>query len=174
LKTEVELFRILYETYFDSIYRSTYLIAQDEFIAKDATQEAFVVAFQTVHKLKDHGRFRNWVAAIASNKAIDMIRKSNRSIPVDNIEHLISEGSPDNPADTVITEETRQELMQVLKLIDVKYREIIALKYYYDLTDEEIGEYLYMPVGTVKSRLHRAKALLRKLLRSKHISEAIL
>jgi len=55
LKTEVELFRILYETYFDSIYRSTYLIAQDEFIAKDATQEAFVVAFQTVHKLKDHG-----------------------------------------------------------------------------------------------------------------------
>jgi len=103
-----------------------------------------------------------------------MIRKSNRSIPVDNIEHLISEGSPDHPADTVTTEETRQELMQVLKRTDVKYREIIVLKYYYDLTDEEIGEYLYMPVGTVKSRLHRAKALLRKLLRSKHINEAIL
>jgi len=71
LKTEVELFRILYETYFDSIYRSTYLIAQDEFIAKDATQEAFVVAFQTLHKLKDHGRIRNLGSC-------DSIKQGNR------------------------------------------------------------------------------------------------
>lgn len=132
------------------------------------------MAFQTLHKLKDHGRFHGWVAAIASNKAIDMIRKSARSIPVDNIEDFVSEGSPDNPAEIVVNKETRQEIIQVLKRIDMKYREVVVLKYYYDLTDGEIGEYLDMPVGTVKSRLHRANTLLRKLLKSEHIGEAIL
>lgn len=173
MKTDIELFRILYDTYYDSIYRSTYLIAQDESIAKDATQEAFVVAFVTMHKLRSTSKFRGWVAAIAS-KAIDMIRKSARSIPIDNIEELIAEESPNNPAEIVVTKEAEHELLQALKRIDMKYREVIVLKYYYDITDGEIGKYLHIPVGTVKSRLYRAKELLRKLLKSKHISEAIL
>ena len=85
---ETELFNILFNTFYENIYRSTYLIVQDESIAKDATQEAFVVVFEQLHRLKDLDKIHIWIAAIASNKGINILKKDKKYIPFASIDEI--------------------------------------------------------------------------------------
>lgn len=170
----VELFKIIYNTHFEQIYRSTFLVSQNEQIARDAVQEAFITAFKNLHLLKDLKNPHAWIAAVASNKAIDMIRKDLRSVPVKDIDFLGTDEFVKNSPYKFVHKELEIDILKGLKQLDLKYREIIVMKYYYNLTEEEIHEFLNIPVGTVKSRLYRARQLLKNILQPGNDSEGIL
>lgn len=159
---ETELFNILFNTYYENVYRSTYLIVQDESIAKDATQEAFVVFFEQMHRLKDLDTIHIWIAAVASNKGINILKKDKKCISfasIDEIENEISYHS-----DSMALKESEVDIMQALKVLDLRHRQVIVLKYYFELSEKEIGKMLELPLGTVKSRLKRARIKLKKIM----------
>ncbi|MBS4025474.1 MAG: RNA polymerase sigma factor [Clostridia bacterium] len=155
-------FETLFDLYYEKVYRSTYLIIQNEGIAQDATQEAFIEAFKNLDKLRNKEKFPAWVAVIASNKAIDILRKNRKLFLVHNIDDFIPNISPLTPDVVLIKKETSDELVLQLKQLSVIYREVIVLRYFHNLQDSEIATILNLPLGTVKSRLHRAKIILRK------------
>jgi len=142
----VELFKIIYNTHFEQIYRSTFLVSQNEQIARDAVQEAFITAFKNLHLLKD----------------------------VKDIDFLGTDEFVKNSPYKFVHKELEIDILKGLKQLDLKYREIIVMKYYYNLTEEEIHEFLNIPVGTVKSRLYRARQLLKNILQPGNDSEGIL
>lgn len=159
-----DLFEMLYDKYFDKVYKSTRLITQNDSMAEDACQEAFIAAFNTFGRLKDIKKFPAWLAAIASNKAIDMIRKNSKIYCSDKLNNVRQSLSREDPIDLIVDRENKLRIINAINKLGLKYREVAILKYYYDLSDKEIGEALGISVSAVKSRLHRAKILLKKLL----------
>ncbi len=159
--SESELFRVLFDTYFERVYRSTCLIFQNELIARDATQEAFVVAYKQLDSLKDLDSLYTWLTAVAANQAKDMIKKHHNCMLVASIEEV--QAGPAHPVN-IEQKDMELDIMQALQIIDIKYREVIVFKYYLGFTEKEIGKILDLPSGTVKSRLSRAKMKLRGIL----------
>lgn len=157
-----EIFKLLFNSYFERVYRATCLIVQDELVARDATQEAFVAAFKQLSELKDLDKIYGWLATVASNKAIKMIKKNQLSMPVATIDE--TKFSPAQIPDSIGRLEKRLDVMQALKMIELKHREVIVLKYYLEFEDKEIAELLGLPLGTVKSRLNRARKALKGIL----------
>ena len=159
---EIELFNILFNTFYEKVYRSTYLIVQDESIAKDATQEAFIVVFEQLHRLKELDKIYTWIAAIASNKGINILKKNKRCIAFASIAE--TENKIAYHIDSMAQKENEVDIMKALKMLDLKHRQAIVLKYYYELNEKEIAKVLELPLGTVKSRLKRARIKLKKIM----------
>lgn len=168
---EKEFIGILFDTYFEKVYRSTCLIVQNELIARDAAQEAFIAAYKQLDSLKDLDKIYTWLAAVASNHAVNMVKKHHNCIPVASIDEVENELAY---TDIMVQKNKEIDTMQALKMIDVKYREVIVFKYYLDLSEKEIGETLNLPAGTVKSRLSRARMILKDILESDTESGVVL
>ncbi|MCF6097763.1 sigma-70 family RNA polymerase sigma factor [Thermovorax subterraneus] len=164
----LDLFESLYRRYFPKIYKAAYLVAQDENIAQDSVQEAFLAAFEILKKGPvDLSRFHALISAIATKKAINFIRNKSKYVLIEDsfMDKIVSlntnlEVSPD----TITYAENRMVLTYALKQLNPIYRQILVLKYYNDLSENEISKYLGIPVGTVKSRLYRAKMFLRNFI----------
>lgn len=159
---EKEILKILFNTYFERVYRATYLIVQNDFIARDAVQEAFIAAYKQLDQLKDLDNMYAWLAAAASNQAINMLKKHRNCIPVASFDEVEKE-LPHHP-NSLEQKDREIDLMQALKMLNDKHREVIVFKYYIGLTEKEIGEILNLPLGTVKSRLSRSRILLKNIL----------
>ncbi len=165
----MKAFNILYRSYFEKVFRSTYLVIHDETIAYDATQDAFLEAFINLHKLKDIDKLEPWISAVAANKARNMAKRNARMILSEDTEQLGDIEDSGDPLKLLINKERKEEILKILNKLDLKYREAIMLKYYYRLTDDEIGQLLKLPVGTVKTRLHRSREYLKEMLIIKKI-----
>ncbi len=169
---ELQLFRVLFDTYFERVYRSTCLIIQDESIARDAAQEAFIVAYEQLDSLKDLDKLYTWLTSVAANRAKDMIKKHHSCMPAANIDDVLAE-----PAYSTVNIEHKDmelDIMQALHMVDIKYREVAVYKYYLGFTDKEMGKILALPSGTVKSRLSRARMMLKDILEPDTESGAVL
>ncbi|KYO68565.1 RNA polymerase sigma factor [Thermovenabulum gondwanense] len=167
-----DLFESLYRSYFSKAYRAAFLVAQDENIAHDSVQEAFLAACEILKKSPINlSRFQALVCAIATKKAINFIRNKSKYVLIDEsfMDTIVSlntnlEVSPD----TITDAENRMDLDYALKQLNPIYRQILVLKYYNDLSENEISKYLGVPVGTVKSRLYRARMFLRNFFREQN------
>ncbi len=168
LKKDDESERILFEMFYQKVYQTAYLITRDHHLSQDVVQETFAKAFNQLHKLKNPEKTGAWLASIATNVSIDMIRKKNRwndyateDVYLDK-EQLQSEV-------TLIEEEIERVFLiksvrSYIANLELKYKQVIILKYLYDMKDEEIATALELKVGTVKSRIHRAKIQLRNMM----------
>ncbi len=121
-----------------------------------------MAAYKKLPELKDLDKIYGWLAAVASNKAIDMTKKNQRSIPLSAIDEM--NFSPAQMPDSIGKLEKELDIIQALKMIELKYREVIVLKYYLELEDKEMAGLLGLPLGTVKSRLNRARKALKDIL----------
>jgi len=162
---DLDLFETLYRMYFSKVYRAAYLVAQDENIAQDSAQEAFLAAYEILKKSPvDLSRFPALVSAIATKKAVDLIRKKIKYVLIDE-EFMDKIVSMDTTLEVSLDPiENRIDMDKALKQLNPIYRQIVVLKYYNGLSEGEISKYLGIPVGTVKSRLYRARLFLRNTL----------
>lgn len=119
--------------------------------AEDILQETYLLAFQKFNTLRDHAQFKAWVLAIARNKCNDFYRSRRDEVPLEEVAHTLT-ASRYGPAEPL------RETLSVLKDADA---DLIRLFYVYGYTLAEIGGRLGIPVGTVKSRLHTARAHLK-------------
>ena len=175
LKGDNAAFAKLLERYYDSIYYMLLSRVKNEIDAEDLTMETFGKAFKNLIQYTPEYAFSTWLFRIATNNYIDFLRKNKKhayslesSIEgADNdVASKISTTMP-NPEELVIKEQKSEILKEIIEKLKPRYRQLIQLRYYKELSYEEISQKLDLPLGTVKAQLFRARELLLPLIRNK-------
>jgi len=159
-----EAFRELVERYQGAVYNLAYRMLGDPDEAEDAAQEIFVRVYRQLARYDAERKFSTWVLAIATNYCIDQLRRRRvQLVPLENIVPWARarEAGPEREA---LDREARDEIQVLLRRLPEKYRAVLVLRYWQDLSCAEIGEVLHVPEGTVKTQLHRARQALGRLL----------
>jgi len=135
--------------------------------AEDIAQEAFVKAFLNIKKFKEESKFSTWLSKIVINLCMDKIReKANKE---ENLEEgvwlTIPQSSYYSPEETVERLEIQEWIKKAVMSLPEELRIVFVLREFEDLSYQEISEMLDIPIGTVESRLYRARMKLRSLLK---------
>ncbi len=169
-------FAELMERYKKPVYHMILKMVRNVDDAEDLTIEAFAKAFKNLHKFKKDFTFSTWLFRIATNNTIDFIRKKrletyslNTSFSDDsgeavNIDVEDKNLTPDE--ETIKTQKIELVRMFVDKL-PAKYQRLVRLRYFDELSYEEIAREIEAPLGTVKAQLHRARELMYELVKEK-------
>ncbi len=164
----------LMSRYRESLYYMILKMVNNREDAEDLTIEAFSKAFLNLEKYTPTYAFSTWLFKIASNNTIDFLRKKRlKTISID--EQIFEENSKEtianiiptktlNPAQKVIKEQRADLVQEVIKQINPKYATLIELRYFKELSYDEIAKELNQPLGTIKVQLHRAKQMLKNIL----------
>ncbi len=131
--------------------------------AQDIVQDTFLKAYQKLDQYDLKRKFSPWLFAIAANLCKNKLKRDRFMQPLKNPGRLFNP-QVSNPEKEVAKERRQELIKRSLNRLDYKYRAPLILKYYTGLTYEEISQALKIPLGTVKTRLHRAKAKLRNEL----------
>ena len=144
--------------------------------AEDLTIEAFAKAFKNLHRFKKDYTFSTWLFRIATNNAIDFIRKKkietrslNSSFKDDSGDAVTIdvEDSDPNPMEEAIKLQRNELVRLFVTKLPPKYQRLVRLRYFDEMTYAEISKELEAPLGTVKAQLHRARELLYDLVKGK-------
>lgn len=166
----------LMSRYKDSIYFLLLKMVHNEDDANDLTIEAFGKAFSNLHKYTPDFAFSTWLYKIALNNSIDFIRRKKiETLSIhdavendkgESFEIDIRSTSPD-PEERYVRQQRGKILRDVIEKINPKYRLLIELRFFEELSYEEIAQRTSLPLGTVKAQLFRAKNLLYQILHSR-------
>ncbi len=160
----------LVDKYYNRLFQGMLRILRNPEDAKDATQEAFLQVFRAVHKFQNRSQFYTWLYKIAINCAFSIRRNSKKhhprsgcplAFPDMNTELECMSENPEKNA------EVQDEILRVrkgLELLGSDYRQVLILKEFEEMDYHTISELLDIPLGTVRSRLHRARQELRWIL----------
>nr|WP_246880106.1 RNA polymerase sigma factor [Bacillus suaedae] len=168
----------MYDQYFQLVYKTAYYIVKDPHWAQDITQETFLKIFNNIDQLQDGSKLKGWIGRIATTTSIDFLRKKNKrsETPTDDV-YIEIESNRTSISHTVEKEFELNLLKKQVKLAlsDLKpeYKEVILLKYTFDLKDAEISEAIGLSVSATKSRLHRAKQSLREVYVKQNSGEEV-
>ena len=171
LSGDKEMFGLLVHKYQNRLFNSMVQITRNEPEAEDVVQDAFVLALTKLDSFKGNSQFYTWLFRIARNSAISRLRKKRPKVSLDSpsigshagdVIPLELPGKVAAPSDEMERQERAQGLMDALGRLSPEHREILVLREMEDLDYETIGEMLELAVGTVRSRLHRARSQLRE------------
>jgi RNA polymerase sigma factor (sigma-70 family) len=179
LKGDEKAFARLLSRYKDTIYFMLLKMLNNRSDAEDLTLEAFGKAFKNLHQYSPTYAFSTWLFKIASNNCIDFLRKKKGviiSLENDSEQIEISETarlkSKDfNPEERLIRKQKAILLRNVVRRLKPHYQTLVELRYFRELSYEEISKELNLPLGTVKAQLFRARQMLFKLIESTEINE---
>lgn len=172
-KGDHNAFGELVELYKDRVFALTYRMLGNRQEAEDVAQEAFIRAYTNIDRYQIDRKFSTWLYRIATNLSIDRMRKKKPDYYLDaevagteglTMYSQISTEEP-LPEEEVVSLEAQEGIHQAILSLPAKYRSAITLKYIQELSLKEISEILDLPVGTVKTRIHRGREALRKQLR---------
>jgi RNA polymerase sigma-70 factor (ECF subfamily) len=158
LKGDRSAFDALFLKYQDYVYNIVYGIVGGSEEARDITQEVFVQAFRSLTSFRGGARFATWLYRIAVNRAVDGARsdKGRRWMPF--METLRATPDPSDSPEQVLDRHEEQGMVQkALMKVPIQHRDVLVLRYYQDLSVEEIAEVLGCSVTAAKVRLHRAR-----------------
>jgi RNA polymerase sigma factor (sigma-70 family) len=175
LKREEKAYTELMDRYRESIYFMLLKMVNNKDDADDLTIEAFGKAFKRLGQYTPQFAFSTWLFKIASNNAIDFIRKKRikalsldsgfRNEDGDSMEIGISDDQPD-PIQSLERQERIERMREVVTRLKPRYRQLIELRYFEEFSYEEIAEDLDLPLGTVKAQLFRARDFLFQIMKN--------
>ena len=163
---DTDSFEVLVRRHEKAIFNLIYRLLGNYDEAAEVAQEVFLSAFKSIHQFRGEANFSTWLYRIGLNHASTR-RKSlqtsqQRHIPLDGTE-VIADGAVD-PAKNVEHKEIQQRVQQALNSLDPEDARIVLLRDLQDIPYEDVAQMLDIPVGTVKSRLHRARQALKTSL----------
>ena len=172
LKGDQNAYADIVNLYQHKLYQICYRMLGNKQEAEDIAQEAFVRAYINLHSYDQKRKFSTWLYRIATNLCIDRIRKKKPDYYLDaevagtDGLDMYSQIAADEklPEDVVAQMELQERIQYEISRLPDKYRSVIVLKYIEELSLQEISEILDMPLGTVKTRIHRGREALRKQL----------
>lgn len=171
-----DAFTELMERYQTQVFNIAYGMLSDYEDASDATQEVFIKIYKSIASFKGQSAFTTWVYAICRNVCNDILRKRKKqgisisiygddedeSAPIKSVK-----SDAPTPEETVEADERQRLVREAIASLKTEYREVIVYSDMQQLSYEEIAKILKCPVGTVRSRLNRARTALRKILAEK-------
>ena len=169
-------FAKLLQRYKRPVYHMILKMVRNVDDAEDLMIESFAKAFRSLHRFKKDFTFSTWLFRIATNNTIDYIRKKKiNTLSIENsytdsdgqsVSIDVPDRNPDPQEETIRSQ--KEELMQVfVGMLPAKYQKLIRLRYFNELSYEEIAKELDAPLGTVKAQLHRARELMYDMVKSK-------
>jgi len=157
---ETALFELLMRRYNQRLYRVTRAIVRDEAEAEDVTQDAYVRAFEHLDQFAGRARFSTWLTRIAVHEAFARLRRRGRQIDIeDDMTTLPSAAA--GPEQRAADRELGQAIKNAIDALPETYGSVFMLREVEGLSTAETATCLEIPEETVKTRLHRARALLR-------------
>jgi RNA polymerase sigma factor (sigma-70 family) len=152
----------LFRRHRERVARTAFLLVRDRHLAQDVAQEAFLIGWRDLGRLRDPGHFRAWVTGIAVNLARRRgggirLLPGRPTVPLD--------GGPDRTAEVGPDAELDISVRDAVAALPRRLREAVVLRFYGGFTEAEMSSALRIPPGTVKSRLARARARLAESLR---------
>nr|WP_233269890.1 sigma-70 family RNA polymerase sigma factor [Heyndrickxia camelliae] len=154
--------------YGQDILRLVFSYVENEAIAEELTQDIFVKCYKSLHTYRGKSTLKTWLWRIAINHCKDFLKSWYNKKVINTGEELLN-NKPSNEAveQTVIQKEEEGQLVSTLMDLPIKYREVIFLFYYEELSIKEIAMMTEVGENTVKTRLRRAKQLLKERLEGK-------
>lgn len=163
-------YKTLFERYHQAVLHFVYQRTRNMDDARDLTLEAFGKAFLKLHSYVPNYSFSTWLFRIAQNNYVDFVRRNRlMKLHETNFEGsllLQLEDEALNPEAQLIRQERIALVYTLLQQVAPRYRRMLELRFYEDLSYEEMAETLQIPLGTVKAQLYRAKEMLRLLLQA--------
>ncbi len=170
LKGDTAAFGALVRRYQDRLYNTVYRMVDNAEDAYDVVQEAFFNAYQSLESFKGDSLFFTWLYRIAVNTAISLKRKQRVVLSIDagrNGEQGIEPLDPSEmsrPGHALEQAEQERRVQQALSRLSPEHRAVLVMKDMEGQKYETMAEILQVPIGTIRSRLHRARLELRELL----------
>lgn len=172
---EIQAFEALLERYGRRIYQMAYRMAGHEADARDLTQEAFIRVYRAFRRIDPQANLESWLYRIVTNLYIDMLRRRPK-VRIESLDAPLVTARGDevtrevadeaaNPEATVLDAQLGADVQRALLALSPDLRMAVILSDIEGQSYEEISEALRIPVGTVKSRLHRARRMLQERLR---------
>lgn len=159
--------------YRDAIYYMLLKMVNNASDAEDLTIEAFGKAFKNIQQYTPNYAFSTWLFKIATNNCIDFIRKKKATtVSLDQHDDDPDKAPTDimapnlDPEEEMIKDQKQKMLRSIVMKLKPRYRKLIELRYFNELSYEEISEELELPIGTVKAQLFRARELLFQILKN--------
>jgi RNA polymerase sigma-70 factor (ECF subfamily) len=155
------------------VYNLVARMVRDRTLAEDLAQDAFVKAFSRLDSYQPtQGKFSNWLFKIAHNTAIDHLRRSELdTVPLDagqpesvDFHAILADPDASTPLDHAVRTDLAAALAAAVERLRPEYREVIVLRHQEGMAYEEIAEVAELPLGTVKTYIHRARKDLAELL----------
>ena len=171
-----QAFAELMKRYKNPVYHMILKMVRNVDDAEDLTIEAFAKAFKNLHKFKKDFTFSTWLFRIATNNTIDFIRKKrldtmslNTSFKDDNGDAVTIDVQDRNlnPQEEAIKSQKIELVRMFVTKLPAKYQRLVRLRYFDELSYDEIAKELEAPLGTVKAQLHRARELMYDLVKGK-------
>lgn len=172
LKGDQHAYSDIVSLYQQRVYQVCFRMLNDRHEAEDIAQEAFIRAYTNLHTFDLKRKFSTWLFRIATNLCIDRIRKKKPDYYLDaevtgtdGLDMYSQISSTDRlPEEEIERMELQERIQYEISCLPDKYRMVIILKYIEELPLQEISDILDMPLGTVKTRIHRGREALRKQL----------
>jgi RNA polymerase sigma-70 factor (ECF subfamily) len=159
----------LVKKYQKKIYFLAYRMMKNHDAADDIAQETFINAYSSIKSFKLGYSFYTWLYRICMNLSINHLRRQKFVIPESHFEEetspLEKETTTEDPLSLLVQKERERKIEQAIDSLSPKYKAVFILKVYEDLSYEEIAQTLKISLGTVMSRLFRAREKLQKLLK---------
>lgn len=157
---DINLYSVILERYQNKLLRYVGNLVHDEVKATHIVQDAFIKAYVNLNSFNPKHKFSSWIYRIAHNEAINEIKKYQKEVPI--LDDF------DFPSDEDITKDFEQkelesQMEKCLGLLPPMYSEPLSLYYFHSKSYEEICDILRLPMGTVATRISRAKILIKKI-----------
>ncbi|MGB0165744.1 MAG: RNA polymerase sigma factor, partial [Luteibaculum sp.] len=171
-----QAFAEIFARYKGYVFHLVLQMIRDHDTAEDLLVEIFAKAFRKLHTFQPNSSFSSWLSTIAKNHTLDYLRKKRpHKVSIDAAMDSDDESTPyleladEDPTalDQLIVAERNKRIRKIVDRLKPKYRRLIELRYYDELSYEEIAKTLNIPLGTVKAQLFRARDLLSQVVKAK-------
>jgi RNA polymerase sigma-70 factor (ECF subfamily) len=169
LQGQTEAFGELVSRYQDRLYNTVFRLLDNAEDARDVVQDAFLHAYQSLGTFKGDSQFFTWLYRIAVNTAISLKRKQRATASIRRY-HEGGVGEPLDPSNVsqpdhaLETADEERRIQQALNLLSPEHRAVLVMKDIEGQKYETMAEVLNVPIGTIRSRLHRARLEMREIL----------
>jgi RNA polymerase sigma-70 factor (ECF subfamily) len=158
-------------SHIDALYRYGMVLSCNAAVASDLVQETYVRALNFRNKLRGDNNIKSWMFTILRNIWLNLLRRERSSPRLTERDWELPGGLQDDPHQKLMRKVETEWVREAIRQLPDDFREVIFLREYEDLSYREIAELVGCPVGTVMSRLARARAQLRNLLKDFRIEK---
>ena len=159
-----QAFDLLVERETRTVYRACLRILGRPHDAEDVTQESFVAAYRAIRTYRGEGSLRAWLLRIATRQSFRRLTQRRATIELADVPEPRLADASNEPTRVVVEMESRREVRHAVAALPNPYREVVALRFFADLSLAEVAEATGRPLNTVKTHLRRGLERLRPLL----------
>jgi len=165
---DVQALKHLYKLFYKPTYQAAFFITKDAKLAEDAVHEVFLKILDKIHQLDEPSKLEAWLCRMASNTARNIVRRRLKSTLFAETWEVYLDNQLNSPEKIVLNEEEKRIIRNYINRLIPGYKLVVYLKYYRDMTVQEISTVLGIPSSTVKSRLLRARKEVKKMLQKEN------